>query len=99
MFARTMPAAGGCSGPAGGRPSGPGGSRRRTALGLLLGAMVACSTPIRHGLEEPAANEVAAALERAGISAEKARDDAVGGTGFVVKVDQGDAVRALEVLH
>jgi type III secretion protein J len=69
----------------------------RGALLLLL--LAACSTPIRHGLEEPAANEVVSALERAGIGAEKARDDASGPTAFVVRVSAGDAVRALDVLH
>lgn len=68
----------------------------RAALVLLL---LACSTPIRHGLDEPAANEVMTALERAGIGAEKVRDDASGPTAFAVRVAQGDAVRALDVLH
>jgi type III secretion protein J len=61
--------------------------------------LVACSTPIRHGLEESSANEVVSALERAGIGAEKARDEASGPTSFLVRVSQGDAVRALDVLH
>jgi type III secretion protein J len=69
----------------------------RAAVLLLL--VAACSTPIRHGLEEPAANEVVTALERAGIGAEKARDDAGGPTAFLVRVASGDAVRALDVLH
>lgn len=65
------------------------------ALALALG----CSTPIRHGLEEPAANEVVTALERAGVGAEKVRDDSGGATTFIVRVAQGDAVRALDLLH
>jgi type III secretion protein J len=69
----------------------------RGAVLLLL--LAACSTPIRHGLDEPAANEVLTALERAGIGAEKTRDDASGPTAFVVRVSAGDAVRALDVLH
>jgi len=66
---------------------------------ILLVLVLGCSTPIRHGLDEPAANEVVGALERAGIGAEKARDEASGPTSFLVRVAQGDAVRALEVLH
>jgi type III secretion protein J len=69
----------------------------RAAVLLLL--LAACSTPIRHGLDEPAANEVVTALERANIGAEKARDDASGPTAFLVRVASGDAVRALDVLH
>jgi type III secretion protein J len=66
------------------------------ALGLLLAA---CSTPIRHGLDEPAANEVVTALERAGIGAEKVREEGSTGATFVVRVAQSDAVRALDLLH
>jgi type III secretion protein J len=69
----------------------------------LLAALLAlgCTTPIRHGLEEPAANEVVTALERAGIGAEKLRDEAGGAAApaFIVRVAQADAVRALDLLH
>jgi type III secretion protein J len=67
-------------------------------VAVLLLLLAACSTPIRHGLDEPAANEVVSALERAGIGAEKARDDAGGPAAFVIRVSSADAVRALEVL-
>jgi type III secretion protein J len=78
--------------------------RRVTALPALLlvslaAVALACSTPIRHGLDESAANEVMAALERAGIGAEKLRDEAAGATGFIVRVGDEDAVRALDLLH
>jgi type III secretion protein J len=76
---------------------GAGGRLMRAAFLLVL--LLGCSTPIRHGLDEPAANEVVTALERAGIGAEKARDDASGPTMFVVRVASGDAIRALDVLH
>jgi type III secretion protein J len=66
---------------------------------MVLLAVLGCSTPIRHGLDEPAANEVVTALERAGIGAEKQRDEATGPTSFLVSVSQGDAVRALDLLH
>jgi type III secretion protein J len=81
-----------------------GSMRRVTALPALLVVALAvaasgCSTPIRHGLDESAANEVVAALERAGIGAEKLRDEAAGATGFIVRVADADAVRALDLLH
>jgi type III secretion protein J len=66
---------------------------------MALAAAVGCSTPIRHGLEESAANEVVTALERAGIGAEKQRDQSAGATGFIVRVADEDAVRALDLLH
>jgi type III secretion protein J len=66
---------------------------------VVTALAAACSTPIRHGLEEPAANEVVAALERAGIAAEKVRDEGAGASGFVVRVADEDAVRALDLLH
>jgi type III secretion protein J len=81
------------------------GTVRALLLVLALGVSAsACSTPIRHGLDEPAANEVMAALERAGIAAEKVRDEtaagaAGGGSAFVVRVADEDAVRALDLLH
>jgi type III secretion protein J len=68
-------------------------------LGFIALAALACSTPIQHGLDEPAANEVVAALERGGIAAEKLRDEAAGPSAFIVRVEQGDAVRALELLR
>src|SRR3954447_27050924 len=79
------------------------GSVRALVLLLALG-LPACGTPIRHGLDEPAANEVMAALERAGIAAEKVRDETAvgppgGGAAFVVRVADEDAVRALDLLH
>ena len=78
--------------------------RRVTALPALLMVSLAavtlgCWTPIRHGLDEPAANEVMAALERVGVGAEKVRDEAAGASGFIVRVANEDAVRALDLLH
>ena len=71
--------------------------RATVIVAFLL--LAACSTPIRHGLDEPSANEVMTALERAGIGAEKARDDASGPSAFLVRVAAGDVVRALDTLH
>ena len=65
---------------------------------VVMAALAACSTPIRHGLDEPAANEVVTALERAGIAADKTREEGPGAAGFVVRVSEEDAVRALDLL-
>jgi type III secretion protein J len=75
--------------------------RRGSTLGVLVvvAVLAGCSTPIQHGLEEGAANDVVAALERAGIAAEKVREEAAGTSGFVVRVSDEDAVRALDLLH
>ncbi len=68
-------------------------------LGSLVFAVGACSLPIHHGLDEPAANEMMTALERAGIGAEKMREEGANSAGFVVKVASGDATRAMELLR
>lgn len=77
------------------------GMRTARHLGCWAAVLVAlgCSTPIRHGMDESAANEVVSALEHAGIGARKLRDDASGGTTFIVEVSDGDTLRALEVLE
>ncbi len=62
---------------------------------VVLG--IGCSTPVQHGLEEAAANEVVAALERGGIGASKTKDPA--GEAFIVSVAKTDTVRALELLR
>ncbi len=69
------------------------------ALGIVVVAVLAgCSTTIQHGLDESAANEVVTALERSGIEACKARDEAKG-EAFTVAVPQDQTLRALEVLQ
>jgi type III secretion protein J len=65
---------------------------------LVVAALVGCSTPIQHGLDEAAANEVLTALERSGIEACKARDDA-NAEAFIVSVSKAQAVRAMETLQ
>lgn len=71
-------------------------------VGWLLG-MTGCTTGILHGLDEGSANESLAALERAGIGAEKVADSGGGegglGSGFALRVSRGDAARALDVLR
>jgi type III secretory pathway lipoprotein EscJ len=64
------------------------------AVALAIG----CSTPIQHGLDETAANEVLTALERGGIEACKARDE-VNSEAFVISVPKVHAVRALQILQ
>ncbi len=61
--------------------------------------LLACSTPVHHGLEEPSANELLTALERSGIGAEKVREEGTGATAFTVQVGRGDAPRAMELLR
>jgi type III secretion protein J len=101
MFPATMPPPStGARPPVQGHRRSARASRRLLALAAVFAAALAgCWTPIRHGLEEPAANEVMAALERVGIAAEKVRDEGVGAGGFVVRVPDEDAVRALDLLH
>jgi type III secretion protein J len=70
---------------------------------LTLALAGGCSANVLHGIDERSANEAVAALERAGIGAEKVPDDAAsGGAGaatFVVRVGRGDGARALDLLH
>jgi type III secretion protein J len=67
-------------------------------LGIVVVLLLGCSAAIEHGLDEPAANEVVTSLERAGIAANKARDEG-GGEGFVVSVAKSDVVRSMELLR
>jgi type III secretion protein J len=62
------------------------------AVLLVLG----CSTPIQHGLDETAANEILTSLERASIPASKNRDE---DGAFAVSVSRADAVAAMELLR
>lgn len=84
------------------------GARRgllRAVIVLAVAAGTGCSATILHDLEERSANETVAALERAGIGAEKQVDDdgAAAGAGtaaaFKVRVARADEARALEVLR
>jgi type III secretion protein J len=76
-------------------------------VGVALGAaflMGACSTNILHGVDERSANEATAALERAGIGAEKVADEgsmasAGGGGSYTVRVARGDGTRAVDLLR
>jgi type III secretion protein J len=58
----------------------------------------ACTTNLVHGLDERAANETMAALERGGIRVEKIADEG-GGAGFTVKVGRNDVAPALDLLR
>jgi len=64
------------------------------AVALAIG----CSTPIQHGLDETAANEVLTALERGGVEACKAPDES-NSEAFVISVPKAHAVRALQILQ
>lgn len=67
-------------------------------LGLVMLLFLGCSAAVEHGLDEQGANEIVTALERAGIVANKTRDEDTRGA-FVVSVAKGDVVRSIEVLH
>ena len=57
---------------------------------------------ILHGVDERSANEAVAALERAGIGAEKLPDETAaggGGAGFTIRVARGDGGRAVDLLR
>jgi type III secretion protein J len=66
---------------------------------VLLSGGWACTTGVLHGLDEAGANESLAALERAGIGAEKVAEEGGQTTGFALRVSRGDAARALDVLR
>jgi type III secretion protein J len=69
--------------------------RRAMVVAVLVAG---CSVPVQHGLDEPSANEVVTALERAGMGADKQRDDRAE-SGFVVRVARADAAGAMELLR
>ena len=70
-------------------------------LVAVIGAMAACSTNILHGIDERAANEATAALERAGIGAEKLPDEGASSgssASYTIRVAHGDGTRAVDLL-
>jgi type III secretion protein J len=71
------------------------------ALAALVVTAGGCSTNILHGIDERAANEATAALERAGIGAEKLADEASsgGGASYTIRVAHGDGTRAVDLLR
>ncbi len=81
------------------------GKRRGIGAALALAAVMAvaagCSTNILHGIDERAANDATAALERAGIGAEKVADEGSSGSGasYTIRVAHGDGTRALDLLR
>jgi type III secretion protein J len=68
-------------------------------LPLLVAS--SCSSNILHGVDERSANEATAALERAGIGAEKAPDEgsSAPGSTYTIRVASGDGTRALDLLR
>lgn len=67
------------------------------SMALLVGA--GCSTNILHGVDETAANESVAALERAGVAAEKGLDEGSNGAAFSIRVATADQAKALDLLR
>lgn len=70
-------------------------------MAAIAMAATSCSSNILHGVDERSANEATAALERAGIGAEKVADEspATGGAAFTIRVSRADSSRALELLR
>src|SRR6476620_5941629 len=67
------------------------------AMLVAAAAVGGCSTNILHGIDERSANEATAALERAGIGAEKLPDEgaAGGGAGYTIRVARADSTRSV----
>lgn len=84
--------------PTGARASSGATGALLVALSALM-TLGACTTGVLHGLDEPAANEALAALERAGIGAEKVPEENGQTPAFALRVPRGDATRALDVLR
>lgn len=83
------------------RPSGrhaPRGGRLAPLFLLASLLLSACSVPVASGLEEPQANVVVVALDRAGVFAEKEADPASEGR-FRVIVGRDDAARAIATMR
>jgi type III secretion protein J len=66
------------------------------ALSMLALLVLGCSASIEHGLDEASANEMLTSLERAGIPANKTREDA---GSFTLNVARGEVVSAMELLR
>src|SRR5262245_61075604 len=80
---------------------GPGGLTLVIAMAVAV-TTAACSTNILHGVDERSANEATAALERAGIGAEKLPDEgAAAGAGatYTIRVAHADGTRAVDLLR
>lgn len=79
------------------------GRRVRGWATVAVIALAGCSANVLHGVDERAANEATAALERAGIGAEKVAEESAGAAGttstFTVRVASGDSSRAIDLLH
>jgi type III secretion protein J len=83
---------------------GSGGAAQVFAAALAIAmAAAACSTNILHGVDERSANEATAALERAGIGAEKLPDEgaaaSAGGASYTIRVAHADGTRAVDLLR
>jgi type III secretion protein J len=65
-------------------------------LWIVVVFALGCAMPIQHGLDETAANEILTSLERAGIPANKSRDDE---GAFTIVVAKADALRAMELMR
>src|SRR5678815_2873422 len=72
------------------------------AVLVAAAAVGGCSTNILHGIDERSANDATAALERAGIGAEKLPDEgaaAGSSAGYTIRVAHADGTRAVDLLR
>jgi type III secretion protein J len=60
--------------------------------------LIGCTAPVAAGLDEPQANRIVVALDRAGVGAEKETDPAAEGR-FRVMVERDEAPRAIAALR
>jgi len=72
--------------------------RRRSGWLLSFVVIAGCTVPVAGGLDEPQANRVVVALDRAGIGGEKEPDPTTEGR-FRVVVGRDDAPRAIAALR
>jgi type III secretion protein J len=76
---------------------------RALVMTIVSTALVACTQPVQHGLDETQANLAVGLLERAGVGAHKEAEEGSGGGGdpvtFTVSVARADGPRALDLLR
>jgi type III secretion protein J len=71
----------------------------RTWAGVGLALLVGCQATLREGLSEEQANQIAVALDEAGIVSSKERAPGAQASSFAVRVAQGDVAGALRALE
>jgi type III secretion protein J len=67
-------------------------------LCLLSGWLAGCQVEVQHDLNEKEANEIVVALEKAGITSDKIKQEGGNTSAFSVAVPKGEKARAMEIL-